>query len=692
MKIQLGADTGSYSFVASTKTVTLRIPGETITLDEVLAIIHAPTGQLLYAASTPALLPASFTPALNGSAFVLNASISNAGMTDADPLTVIINSDFYPGYDTVNDNIAVGNTRGRFRDPFTSKDPAKWTYPTESGSQYARSRIDGTVAGESYLVVSLSALVAGGDEWVAITKDAISDFRFTAPFEIEYGMSISQRMQGQEINIETVGVSTDGANTVFADAADTAKTITQAVVASNVATITTSAAHNLLPGDWIVISGFADSRLNVGPVIVTAKNSATSFNVSITIANATYTAGTPVVRRIYICGLAQYMAGIRWYGTTAGNCDTLSRNNDPRPRMVNFNPGNTQDTATIPSEGVNYSGLNYAQYFRTRGSWHQELTTKRVMWRARDIDSTTTDRSQHIRRVPVPSHDKQYQIRIRAKNLPNLIVPTAPITAAVKATATTTATLTVPSHGLTTSDYVVVYGIRDQTNYANATTAVAVSSVVDANTITVVVGAAAIATSYGGFVMRVQGSAAVPTINSGAIQTYAKTADGLRLSLVGSANWGFIIGDTVTVYGLVNSTNTQQTALYGRYRMAYQSTTTCELEPLDGQDLTAVSTTPANAGGNLIRNTDLRLHYMRAYDRTRVEVDHATGGSSTEPIPCNVTNMPTTNVNLLANGTAVSVGTGPTVANATLRVIPASEAMNGIVNVSEAPILSNITF
>lgn len=527
-----------------------------------------------------------------------------------------------------------GNCRDKWRDPFTTKDATKWTYPTESGAQYARSRIDGNVAGSSYLVVSLSALIAGGDEWLSLSLDS-----FRVPYDIEFGLSLSQRVAGQEINVEMVGVDSGGAVLAEAEPAQIALTGTVSVT-SNVWTFATGTDHNLRPGDWVYLAGATDSRLNVGPVILGSGTFGTTVVLTSTLANGTYTlGGSAFVRRIMLTAGALFHGGIRWWGGTAGNADILSRNDDPRGRLEAWNPGNTQDANNVPNEGgLNYAGVSYAQAFRSKGSWHFEHTSKRLMWRARDIDITGNDRSSRVRREPNPSFENAYKIRIRAKNLPNYSVPVGAIVSVSKS-GSTTATINLPAHGLTTNDFIVVYGIRDQTNFANLTTATAVASVVDANNITIAFGASATATSYGGFVMVAKGGA-VPNIQAISVQTYKKTADGLRLLLVGSGTWTETIGNTVTLFGLTDSGGTVISALHGRYRLALLSTTTIELEPLDGQSLASVSTSPVNAGGTLIRNTDLRIHYFRVFDRLRQEIDMTMGGTTIDPSPVQIVGTP----------------------------------------------------
>jgi hypothetical protein len=551
--------------------------------------------------------------------------------------------------DATNSKQTVGNTRDKFRDGYTSKDATKWVYPTESGGILTRSRIDGNVAGASYLVISLPAVGNPGNEWIAQSVGS-----YKVPYEVEFGLTLSQRLASQNISVELVGV--DGADAVLTDSPATTDTISGTIsVTSNVWTINTTTTHNKRPGDYVYISGSSDSRLNISQAIVTSILSPTSYNISSTLANGTYDpVTTATVTQIRLSGDARFGAGYRWYGASAGNCDVWSRNDDPRTRLVALNPGNTQDTAIIPNEGgVNYASLNYVQPFRTKGSWHMEHTSKRLLYRARDIDTLLTDRSTSLRREPIPIADYSYKIRVRAMNLPTYSRPVGQITAAVK-TGTNVATLTILNHGLTAGSFVTVYGIVDQTNFANLTTATQVTAVVDANNVQVTFGATTTASSYGGFVVLVNGGS-IPAIENRAIQTYTKTADGLRLSLVATSNWAEVIGNTVTPYGLVTASAVELTSLVGRYRVAYQSTTTLELEPLDGQDLSAVPGTPTACGGTTIRNTDVRIHYFRMYDRVRLEVDQNSGGVAAEPMPVNITGSSTIAVTL--SSTTLS-GTG----------------------------------
>ena len=555
-----------------------------------------------------------------------------------------------PAVDAASNKLIVGNTREKFRDGFTSADATKWVYPSETGTQYARSRFDGNVAGESYLVVSLSALTPGGDDWQLVSVPS-----FKVPYELEFGLSLSQRIQGQEIAVEMVGV--DEAGVVVAGTLPAPVAISGSIsVTSNSWSVNTTGAHGLRVGQVVALTGADDTRLNVGPVTVTTVNgpaeTSTGFTFTSTLANGTYTpGGAPVVHVVNLTQASRFQAGFRWAGATAGNCDVTSTNNDAMPRVHNLNPGNTQDAPILPNEGgINYASLNYCQAFRSKGSWHLDHSSKRLLYRARDTDTTTTDRTTHLRRMPLPIHDFDYKIRIRARNLPNLSVPAGNIVSISKV-GSTTWNVNCPGHGRTSGSFVVLYGVRDAAGFPNLTTPTQILSVVDADNFTIT-STTGTATSYGGFVMGVNGGQ-VPAIENRQVQTYQKTADGLRLLLVANTNWTETVGNTVTLFGLVDSTSTVISSLHGRYRVAFQSTTSIELQPIDGQDLSAVPTVGTNAGGTLIRNTDLRVNATRVYDRTRMEIDNSKAGHSAEADPVAIVGTVPVSGTITAN-----IGTG----------------------------------
>lgn len=516
------------------------------------------------------------------------------------------------------------------RDAFITQDSSQWDFTNKAASDLLFN--DGNVAGCGWLSIIKSALVA--DTYTEIVeKTSHSPSLISAA-----GLSVSNRINGQELAWDVAGVSSG--YTVDANSAPAAIQLSNgagAVSSGTVMTMTTLSNHNLLPGMVVVLYGCTDGRVNYGPVTVSSTPTATTFTFATALGAATYIVGTNAYVREYRAnGDAKYVISHRFVANTAGNNDTVSNNGSLLPVVVNTNTGNTNDVANIVNEnGLDYSTAQYVRAFRPKTEYSLRLTPKYSRFVLRDVDnSTATPRTTVHRSQNSPDPSKQYVSRFRARNLPNMVVPLGPITAASKS-GSTTATLTIPNHGLTTSHRIIIYGIRDQTNFANSATSVAVASVVDANNITCVFGASATATSYGGWVaLPAHNDTGMITVASSSVQTYAKTTDGLRLSLVFAATpgTGIRLGEVVTVYGLVDSTNTQQTALYGRYRVDFWNTTTFTFEgtPLDGQSLAAVSTTPANAGGTLIKNTEFRLHYWRAQDLKLAEVEIAAGAGDAD--------------------------------------------------------------
>lgn len=541
-----------------------------------------------------------------------------------------------PGGDEGADKTNVGNVREKWKVGFNSYSNllANFTEVSKAASDLVFA--DGNVAGSSYIDICKSATTAN-TETVYLAKKA-----FKVPYVSDLGIGFSQRFNGQDFFAEWVAVDADDeGNVVSVKSTNSTPPATNALsanitVTTNVwtVTLTNSVWTYLRPGDWITISGCADSRLNVGKVLVTAIGSSANnvITISSTLADGTYTGYTGgVVSFICPCGFADYVHSTNFYGTSNSNADAISRNgaedptgNNNRARVVNWNPGNTQFDSAVPNEGgFNYATQQYSRPFRAKGNLRIEHLVSSLLWLSKDQDSTSAVRSTSFRESEVPAQDQWYALRLRAINLPNLTVPVGTslaITVAAKS-GSTTATLTCPGHGLTVNDRIRVYGIRDQTNFANLTTDTAVASVLDANRITIAFGASATATSYGGYILRVNGGA-VPTVSAIACQSYNKSFDGLRLVLTGNTTWVGTYGNIVDLQGLVNSSNAHVPTLCGRYRIARISTTTLELDPMDGQ-AAAVAAIPGsvNAGGCFIQNTSMRVHYARVLDYFRMLID-----------------------------------------------------------------------
>lgn len=538
-----------------------------------------------------------------------------------------------------------------FRDGFGSMDNTKWNYgTTQAASDLVY--VGGNAAAASWVSICKSALVA--DTYTEL----LSVNSYPLNIYSAVGISLSQRIAGQQFAFEFVGVDNSGSVINGSTVADIALSNVSASVTSNVVTFTASSVANLVVGDQVVIFGCSDSRMNVGVTPITSISISTNtFTVANTIANGSYTVGASAFVRVQpYDAYGSYHAGYHLSGTSATAADAISKNGERMPETSSVTTASTN--ATIPNEGgVNYSTIAYVYPQRPTAELNLRLHNKYAQYIPKPVDSTGSANASLHRSQNIPDSSRNYKIRFRARNLVNHNIPVGYVTAASK-TGSTTATVTIPSHGLTTNDWIQIYGAKDQANYPNVTTSAQVASVVDANTITVVWGGAVTASTYGATVFRVQGQNTLPAITTSGVSTYAKTTDGLRLSLVFTATQGATIipGEVWTLYGLVDSTNTAQTGLHGRYRVESSNTTTftVELTPLDGQSLSGVSTTPANAGGALIRNTEFRLHYFRTETETPLTAEITSGFGDTDSSTAVTVNVNGSNANALVGGTTWS--------------------------------------
>ncbi|MEI6715997.1 MAG: hypothetical protein WCO60_19780 [Verrucomicrobiota bacterium] len=506
----------------------------------------------------------------------------------------------------------------------------------------------GGAAGCSWLSVAKSALVAG-TETVLISSDS-----WTPAIAAAVAMSLSQRLWGQEFAIELVGQA-DGTSVPLLEADPTPVALSNAgAVASGTTLIyTTQTDHGLKAGMLVSHYGCTDARVNYGPVAVTGTPSPTTYTITTALGAATYVTGNSgFVLRSCPDGRAMQVLGHRFIGTTSGNNDTVARNGTATALVSNWNVGNTNDAPVSPVEnGITYSNLSYAQALRARSEYSIRFDHRRAVFTVRDLESNISPRSSKISHQSAPDPTLLYRLRVRVKSFLNSSVPLYPVTNANKASASTTAVLTIGAgHMLTTANRVCYVGARDQTNFPNQTTSLAISAVDSvAGTITVAFGTSVISSSYGGFVYAPTGGdvAGAMTIASSSIQSYQRVTDSLgsrlKLTFLASPGAGIQVGEIVTVYGLVDSGGVHQSGLNGRYRVDLWNTTTftVELTPLDGQgtSLGSVSATLANAGGTLIKNTELRLHGWRIEhnEPVRTEVVGGPGDSGqADAIPVQV--------------------------------------------------------
>jgi len=239
-----------------------------------------------------------------------------------------------------------------------------------------------------------------------------------------------------------------------------------------------------------------------------------------------------------------------------------------------------------------------------------------------------------------------------------LTVPTAQIVSITKSGSAVATIVFDVAHNLTTADQIVIYGVRDQVNFVNQPTATAIASIVNSTSITVSFGAVVTATSYGGFVAKVQGGNLGSALGYNAVVASTATLTSGVLTLVGSGSWaGLLVGDYVNIVGVRNAVNGDTLGVDGSWKVRSIITTALELEPI-GSMVAPSNFTVTNCGGGLIKRTDFRLSFIRVfdYDRERVEILGRPLSDQASSIPVNIQNTP--NIGTVTTVSTVTAVTG----------------------------------
>ena len=538
-----------------------------------------------------------------------------------------------------------GNISGKFREAFEAYDPTagRWIESRGTGDLVF---VDGNAAAASYLVISKDPLRAGQDTWVELSGANYSRM----PVEIAVGLSMSQRTLGQEFAMECVDTGDLVPDTPDLEISAISQTTT-------VLTIDFATPHGLSIGRAIGVRDCSNPVANYPALVVATVPSPTQITCTAgpggTIASQTITNPAGAKGFVYIrqrLGRARNGVAQIFENATVTNASFYirSESGDALPSGTIAGSHSVTVGTTASVQTIN-SAFTYA--FSPTTEFRLLIQADRTQWADSAVDATAQMTSRAVRTQVCPDPTENYKLRFRATNNKALTVPGAQIVSAVK-TGTTTATITtdVP-HGLLLGDPVVIYGIRDQTNFANLTAATAVASVVDALTFTIVIGTAVTATSYGGYVAKVQGGNLMSAI--GAVTMAAQSAvlstlaDGTRqLVLTGSANWaGLSIGDMINLVGCRADLTGVSLGVDGPWKVANTATTALTLVlPFVNQRTVPADFVSTNCGGGVIRRTCLRVSFVRVFDYERLRVEALTRPASdaASSLPVNVQNTVTT--------------------------------------------------
>ena len=492
---------------------------------------------------------------------------------------------------------------------------SNFTFSVDGGDFINTSRSSN---GQQFIEISIDPLSVGETQTIVEFKRPL---RF--PLYAEMEASLSQRTYGDYTVMEIT-------DKVSRDTEPTEYNIVSISQSSTTLTVTLDFPFDGWLGSLVDIYGLADSRFNYTnaaiatmsldkkTLTIVARDEATIPSLTAT-PNST---GGKLKRQAKLQN-ARNAVGMRFTNTSASSAAF----------MVRFDGGSIKESGALTGSRlasnastapIYIGGVNGQVEIKPSSRYRIEVEPEIIsfMDKASDNVGATYAARQAFTAVK-PSSDIDYYIRFRAVSPRSISRPVAKIVSAVKATASTTATITtdVP-HGLNVDSYVNIYGINNQTVFANLTAATKVASIISDTVFTIVIGTATIATSYGGYVSLCNGGITQQGAIAQVVQSVAVDANGF-VTLIGTGTWAGLggVGEYVNLLGVRNSTNGADLGVDGVYRVSNFTTTTLVLEPVKylngirainglGQVLSpTVGVIPTtNAGGAVLLRTTLRNH------------------------------------------------------------------------------------
>ena len=514
----------------------------------------------------------------------------------------------------------VTNTMPILQDTFNSFDTTNtWSVINKATGDIIM--VDGNALGSNYLSMALDPLT---DDTETIIESKAS-FNKTDKNLYSF-LSASQRVVGNEFSISLV--STETLEPAYGPVA--IATISQT---TTTLTVVTATPHNLDVGSRISISGIPDSRLNYSWITVATIVNDTTF---------TCTAGNngnlpSVTSSVFNTGFVHYRrvldsipngTAMFFESSLATNASFFFKNGGngffPSGTVAGNHNITIGSNVSVQQVANSYNIIN----FQPTTAYYLNMLQDSVSYHDKATSGASIQSLRFKSEAVVPDNSYDYKIRLKIKNNKSATIPVAQIVSITKSGSTTATVVTDIDHGLTTTDLVNIYGVRDATNFPNLTSATAVASIVNSTTFTIVIGSSATATSFGGYVSRVNGSITQGGAIAQVIQSISRTSN--ILTVIGSANWaGLIVGDYINIVGCRDISTGATIGIDGSYKVIFLSTTSLFLQPISGYAPTGSDIVSTNCGGGVIKKSVFRIHkiLMRENDKYISEVS---GSSSTK--------------------------------------------------------------
>ncbi|MFM7012174.1 MAG: hypothetical protein ACKO0Z_23075 [Betaproteobacteria bacterium] len=430
--------------------------------------------------------------------------------------------------------------------------------------------------------------------------------------------------------------------------------------------------------DWINITGLVDSRLNYQNCaisFISSDRKVINFSVSdeaalpsLAIPVVTPTLGTAKVSFYNNAAGAAHGAGYRFTGTTDTSAVYWSIFGGEDAMVSGTLLGDHR--ASISSSAASHLNQVHGQFeLKATSRYRIECYPEATNFLDRAVDVTATHWAHRVNRTAVkPGSEALLRPRFRLYQPPGMSRPIAKIVSISKS-GTTTATINVaaaPSEPFAVGNVISVYGVRDQTNFANAN--VTITAVMTPTQIQCVLGSAVTATGYGGMVSSVNGGATQPgviaqvgsTVKSGWASGAVATANPEWLDIACNATVSGLssAGMYVDLYGWRDSAG-NDLGVDGVWETAHVTGAQVVLKPVfDIRGVRQSPPTPSipsatNCGGAIIVRTTARIHDMMLSEiAQQSEVRLAGQGTSRADfsLPVNLTSSPT-----VVQGSAASI-------------------------------------
>lgn len=466
-----------------------------------------------------------------------------------------------------------------------------------------------------------------------LAEDTISYLQYNGtvrpPFNMDVPFSISQRSRGQFFELGAMQVSASFTSSP-------AIAMTSISQSGTTITIVLATPTDMQVGEWFNTYGVDDSRLNLCNAVV---SSVSADKLTVTcgytgdVANTSLTISAitnkgylkPQDKQLSSFNRASYV----FSGTGSSSASMLIQEAGSNVRTSGTNAG--AHLLTNASTSPVYVNAGNGQFeIKPTSSFEIEIDKISAGFLDYAVDSTAAQSVVRLLQdTAVPEFYAEYRPTIRAVTPKSTTRPVAKIVSAVKSGSTTATITTDIPHGLIAGKSIIdIYGCRDQANFA-ASTGMTVASVPTSTTFTVVFGASATATTYGGSVVIRNGSNILAGISYQAVQSISIDANGI-MSVVGSATWtGITVGEYVNLHGGRDNNTGADLGFDGVYVLIDLNGSTIKLKAVLNPDGTntknglGVNVTPpmpvtssVNCGGSVIMRTTGRIHDLRLEERS----------------------------------------------------------------------------